>query len=305
MPSTDATTVPAPDSRRPRTIADFLDLFRGEIRNLEEFKTKLDEAERKFGKSEILNDLITWKADVDKLYLWENSSSIYALLGRTRFGSLPHEKASICGAIKRAEALVELTGFTYSSNMLDYLKRLGPASGRGIFKADGQPDGFALADFARHRTKLVRLHKLVQSGKAHLEPDWEKFFDSGFEEYKAYCFSRMTDKVGGSFGTRRVPSDESHRPGSGGIPEERQYDPLDPPDPFQGNTRPSFMDVEGGPESHVVQHVSIALPKFSTESLPMGSLPRLAWLFPDGRNITVSNQIYEATCVDTHIELTE
>jgi hypothetical protein len=145
-----------PDSdplRRP-TIREFLTLF-GEIHSAEDFHTKLEEAELRLGRSEIVNDLVTWKIDADKVYLWENCSSTYALLGQHRFGSLPHEKSSIHGALKRAEALIELTGPRFHLEMLAYLERKGPSSGKGIFEKDGTPAGFSLDDFAFHKTKLI------------------------------------------------------------------------------------------------------------------------------------------------------
>jgi len=302
MPSISATTAPRPDLPQACTIADFFRIFGAEIHNLEEFSARLEEAERRFGKSEIFIDLATWKADVDKLYLWENCTSIYDFLGQQRIGSFPHEKSSICGAIKRAEALVSLTKGLYHRNMIEYLERQGHATGRGIYDANGSPIGFSLVDFAFHKTKLVALHKLVQSGKAPLEPDWDMFFDSGYAEYKAYCFSKMTGKPSGSFVPQGNPADDSHRPGR--RLEERHDPPSDPLDPFSGNTRPVLSENTDALEGLAVQPVRLSLPKFSTDWLPLGSLPHLAWLALEKRD-TVMSSLSDSGKIDRTIQQEE
>jgi hypothetical protein len=297
MRSTGSSQFPDSNILRSHTIEDFLNHLSEEIHDGKEFLVRLKDAESRFGKFELKNDLITWKLDVDRIYLWENCSSIYNLLGNTRYGSLPHEKASISGAIRRATAVVELTGINYRLNMIKYLSAQGPSSGRGIFDESGQPVGFALADFDTHRTKLLPLHKLVQSEQAPLEPDWEKFFELGYEEYKAYCFSKMTRKLGGSFGTQKAVMDNPYRLGR--MPEERQEPSTEPPYPFQGNSEPQWVPDEDLAERPIERHVSILLPQFSTESLPVGVLPRLNWLFFDSGNSIPAEQSLQNQTGDT------
>lgn len=297
MRSTGSSQMPESDIFRSRTIEDFLKTLNEEIHDGKEFLVRLKDAESKFGKFELKNDLITWKLDVDRIYLWENCSSVYNLLGNTRYGSLPHEKASISGAIRRAAAVVELTGITYRQNMVKYLRAQGPSSGRGIFDENGQPVGFALADFDTHRTKLLPLHKLVLSEQAPLEPDWEKFFELGYKEYKAYCFSKMTRKLGGSFGAQKAVMDDLYRPGR--MPEEKQELSIEPLDPFSGNSQPQPLAEETIPKKPVVRHISIPLPRFSTESLPIGVLPRLNWLFVDSDYIAPVGQSLHSQTGDT------
>ena len=286
MSSISAIIVPVSDQQHTGTIMEFFGLFGGEIHDFKEFLNRVEEVERRFGRFELLNDLITWKADIDKIYLTENCSSIYALLGQRRFGSLPHEKSSICGAINRAKALVSLTTGLYHRNMIEYLERQGQATGRGIYDADNAPIGFALADFAFHKTKLIPLQKLVQSGKDSLEPVWDKFFDSGYSEYKTYCFSKMSDKPGGSFGPRGDPAGDSHRPG--GSPKEGR-DPLSGlPDPFMTDEGPILSEDAESLANSIVKPVRLLLPKFSTEELPWGALPRLDWLFTWNGELTMA-----------------
>jgi hypothetical protein len=277
MHSTGDTMSPSSEFPRRITARDFLSFF-DEIHSSEEFRSRLDEAELKLGRSEIINDLVPWKIDVDQIYLWENCTSTYSLLGRHRFGSLPQSKASIHGALRRAEALIELTGPLYREHMLEYLERNGPSSGRGIFDAFGSPVGFALDDFAFHKTKLIPLMSLVKSGAAQDEPNWDKFFESGFIEYKAYCFSKMKKNPGGSFGTARSNSGDSHRPGK--VTASHQDSTILELDPFRGAAPVEGDDANDAIGKKVTRPVRVSLPKLTLDALPLGSIPFMAWLLP-------------------------
>ncbi len=277
MSSTCAFEGHEPDPRRRLTIPEFFALF-GEIHSTEELKTKLDEVDRRIGTSELTDELITWKIEDDRIYLLENKSSTYALLGSQRYGSLPHEKSSICGALKRAEALIELTGPIYRRNMIEYLERHGPASGQGIFDAAGEPLGFSREDFALHKTKLIPLHELVKSGDSPNEPDWDRFFDLGFLEYKEYCFSKSKKNPGGSFAADPNNRRDSNRPGGADIDQADAS--LSELDPFSGHDIPRSLPDAVDHAVPISIPIRAELPRLSIDTMPVGSIPQLPWLLP-------------------------
>ena len=116
-----------------------------DITSFEDFMAKYEAFDRVVGRSELRIDLVVFVMDSAQVYLFENYSSIYSLLGSHPYPGYPHEKASIYGSLKRGAALVELTGPTYRTHMLEYLQELGPAAvrrhrrqPRPCRRADGQ-----------------------------------------------------------------------------------------------------------------------------------------------------------------------
>lgn len=247
-----------------------------DITSFEDFRARYEAINRRAGRSELRIDLVVFVMDSAQVYLFENYSSIYSLLGSHSYPGYPHEKASIHGAIKRGEALAELTGLTYRTNMIEYLQELGPAAGRGLFSDDGQPLGFTLDDFALHKSKVPLLHKLVQSGKDSTEPNWQRFFEAGYLEYKQYVFSKFKGEAGGSFeqGDQGSPA---HRPG--GAVENAGEEELAELDPFaRATTLQSSSD--GAPELPPSKARPFKLPRLFEENLPSGTLPPVDWLPP-------------------------
>lgn len=279
MLSTNDITEMVPDPPRRRTIQEELSKL-GEIHSLEEFMTKYQEAEFQIGRSEIVSDLVTWKLDRDKVYLFENCSSIYSLLGTYRYRGLPSDKSSIHGALKRGSALVELTGPDYYDYMIHYLQDLGSTHGRGSFDPEGRPLGFNLDDFILHRTKLPLLLNLVKARVDPEEPQWSCFFDSSYAEYKAYVFGKLKKNPGGT-----LANEEARRPSQrpGGVsprsPKDKGISSLDP---FSDVSGPMSDEDFSLPERRRSKPKLQKLPLLGLDKLPMGTIPLFDWFLRAG-----------------------
>lgn len=248
-----------------------------DITSFEDFKARYEAIDRRCGRSEIRVDLATFVMDRTQVYLFENHSSIYSLLGSYPYPGFPHEKSSIHGALKCGEATAVLTGPTYRDHMIEYLQELGPTAGRGMFNEDGQPLGFTLDDFALHKTKLPLLYDLVQSSKDDTEPNWHRFFGSKFLEYKKYCFSKLKKKAGGSY-DRGDPGSPAHRPGGGtaDVGDEE----LSVLDPFAKAANTQATADAGAPELPASKPRLFNIPRLCADDLPVGTLPSVDWLLP-------------------------
>ncbi len=104
-----------------------------DITSFEDLKVRYEAIDRRYGRSKIRVDLATFVMNSAQVYLFENCSSIYSLLGSYPYPGFPHEKSSIHDALKRGEAAVVLTGPTYRGHMIEYLQELGPAAVAGCF----------------------------------------------------------------------------------------------------------------------------------------------------------------------------
>jgi|GEM_PF-6402491 len=248
-----------------------------DITSFDDFKAKYEAIDRRGGRSKIRIDLVTFVMDSAQVYRFENYSSIFSLLGGNPYPGFPHEKASIQGAIKRGEALVELTGSIYRVQMIEYLQELGPTAGRGLFSEDGTPLGFTLDDFALHKTKLPLLYELVQSGNDYTEPNWQRFFGANFLEYKEYVFSKHKRKAGGSY-DRGDPGRPAYRPG--GRVADAGDEELAELDPFAGSSNTQITADAGTPEWPASKPRPFKIPRLYIENLPTGTLPFVDWLLP-------------------------
>lgn len=248
-----------------------------DITSFEDFKARYEAIERRGGRSEIRIDLATFVMNSAQVYLFENHSSIYSLLGSYPYPGFPHEKSSIHGALKCGEATAVLTGPTYRDHMIEYLQELGPVAGRGLFGEDGTPLGFTLDDFALHKTKLPLLYDLVQSGSDDTEPNWHKFFEASVLEYKQYCFSRLKKKAGGSY-DRGDPGSPAYRPGGGATDAGDQV--LAELDPFAKAANAQATADSGAPELPASKPRPFKIPRLCVDDLPIGTLPPVAWLLP-------------------------
>lgn len=248
-----------------------------DITSFEDLKVRYEAIDRRYGRSKIRVDLATFVMNSAQVYLFENCSSIYSLLGSYPYPGFPHEKSSIHDALKRGEAAVVLTGPTYRGHMIEYLQELGPAAGRGMFREDGQPLGFTLDDFALHKTKLPLLYELVQSAKDYTEPNWRRFFGASFPEYKQYCFGKLKKKAGGSY-DRGDPGSPAHRPG-GGV-ADAGHDELAELDPFAKAANAQATADGGAPELPASKPRPFKIPRLCVGDLPIGTLPSVDWLLP-------------------------
>jgi hypothetical protein len=250
-----------------KTIGEVFGAF-SEKSDLEALMKELDSADEKLGILEMLDDVIVWVINHEKIYLAENHTSVYSLLGSLKAGTLPKEKSSIHGALKRADALVTLTGPFHRDKMMFYLESHGRESGRGLFDEEGHPIGFTLTDFALHKTKLIPLLDLVQSGEAASEPDWHVFFNSGYQEYKRYCFEKRKKALA-------PPSAYNSASAQPRIAEERDQDDLGLLDPFSdtGGQSSEASNDATSPQLDKAVHIKVPLPKLRLEKIALGSFP--------------------------------